>query len=504
MLKKIELSNRVAMMFGIVVGLISLLPRLLNPDLGIDQLLRNEDGPVFINQSILGIQSLWEPYAGYLHLYPRIVAWIASGFALEATPFILTLGWFLTFVLLVVVIMDRALKTGLGPWGGMILVALISLQPHGGEVFLNITNAQWLLGIALALYLLVDGQKKPSYLEMILLFVVCLTGPFVVLLLPVFLLRGFIFKEFKKRSITYLIVLVCALVQIIIFLNSERRSEVDGRLMNTDIMTWLQVFAIFIVFQKKGYAILGPLIFWLGSAYVGIRSLFASDPSVIRDRNTAFLLVIAAGIIFLAGALGAGPSPLEIGPFAAGSRYYMVPYGLLFFAIGLLAYPFKYVRLFLSVTLFVLCITMVYPLNRPPLQFYAFAEFAKHNSDVIIPILNNNQRNWHVKGSVAKPAQNPVKPFRIYELPNTSHATNWCPDSQYVGLEVNMMHKNEGWVKAYWSTDNNFSAQNALERYYPVGLMDIYIAFPNTEGPLFFKLDGQAQINWIDIYCLGN
>ncbi|MGA2654651.1 MAG: hypothetical protein ABSF18_01560, partial [Gammaproteobacteria bacterium] len=34
-----------------------------------------EDGQVFLTQALqMGLNSLWEPYAGYLHLYPRLFA----------------------------------------------------------------------------------------------------------------------------------------------------------------------------------------------------------------------------------------------------------------------------------------------------------------------------------------------------------------------------------------------------------------------------------------------
>lgn len=45
----------------------------------IAQYLWAEDGSIFINQAhTLGLAALWQPYAGYLHLYPRLVALLAN------------------------------------------------------------------------------------------------------------------------------------------------------------------------------------------------------------------------------------------------------------------------------------------------------------------------------------------------------------------------------------------------------------------------------------------
>jgi hypothetical protein len=38
-----------------------------------------EDGSIFLTQDEqMGVRAWWEPYNGYLHLLPRLIAWIAS------------------------------------------------------------------------------------------------------------------------------------------------------------------------------------------------------------------------------------------------------------------------------------------------------------------------------------------------------------------------------------------------------------------------------------------
>lgn len=504
MYKKIEMGNPLAILLGLVIGLLSLIPR-LSFDITIDQLVMVEDGNIFINQALMGIRSLWEPYAGYLHLYPRIIAYIASGFSLEFTPYIFLFASLLAFMLMIVVIMDSAIKTGLGVFGGLIMVALISLQPNSGEVFLNVTNAQWFLAIALSLYLLVNEQKEPPYWELILLAIVCLTGPFSLLILPVFLLKGYISKDFKKRKMIYMIVLGGAAIQLIVFLTSKRVSRITNYEAFIDISMWLNGLSKFIFFggQDNKFIVFLSSIFWGTAGYLGYRSLSASNASIIRDRNTAVFLILTAGIMFLAGVF---ISRGELALWASGARYYVVPYALVFFSVALIAYPYKYTRLILLVVMSAICLLQIKTLTRQPLQFFAFIEFAKHHRDIIIPI-NSGPKikypGWYIDSSVVRPAEIPVTPNTIYEIPHSAQETNWCPNSQYIGLEINMNRDTDGWVQASWSLDKDFSEQNTLRRYYPQGLVDVHIAFPNTNGPLFFKLDGNEKINWIDVYCIG-
>lgn len=128
--------------FTLLVGLsIALLSLRINlPTGSIARYLWAEDATIFISQAqSLGLASLWQPYAGYLHLYPRLVALLASQFPLIYTPALFFSGWLLAYIFAFSILIHRALQAGIAPLPLAILVFLISIQPNLGEVFFTIT-----------------------------------------------------------------------------------------------------------------------------------------------------------------------------------------------------------------------------------------------------------------------------------------------------------------------------------------------------------------------------
>jgi len=55
-----------------------------------------EDGNVFVNGALsMGWESIFNPYAGYIHLYPRLISFFAVQLDLRFLPivFFSSLGW---------------------------------------------------------------------------------------------------------------------------------------------------------------------------------------------------------------------------------------------------------------------------------------------------------------------------------------------------------------------------------------------------------------------------
>ena len=96
-------------------------------------------------------------------------------------------------------------RPGLGVVWVSLAVAFIALQPHDGEVFFSITNSQWVLGLALALYIGLP-EPDPGWVEVGALAIACVTGPFAVMLLPILLLQAALRRDFHSRWKTYLVV----------------------------------------------------------------------------------------------------------------------------------------------------------------------------------------------------------------------------------------------------------------------------------------------------------
>ena len=186
----------------LVAAIALLLVLVRMPDRVVDGFLWAEDGKIFLRDAyMLGAASLFKPYAQYLHLLPRAFAWFIAGVCRidqVARPLAwicaLTLGaacaWLFVFA--------RRRLSLRAAW----LFALAPLLiPHTGEVWLTITNLQWILAPAL-LALLWDsfcsvpappggergaalrGGKGGAALRGAAVVVLTLTGPFGLIFAP--------------------------------------------------------------------------------------------------------------------------------------------------------------------------------------------------------------------------------------------------------------------------------------------------------------------------------
>jgi hypothetical protein len=141
-----------------------------------------EDGAVFFAQQHgHAWPLLFTPYAGYLLVVPRLVAWCASALPVAAAPAAyaaaaLALG---AAGIASLRILERL---GLPFW---LALATVALTPTNVEVFGNLTNAQWLLQFVLlgAVLRWVLGETPPARWRRALpriaaLIAIGLTGPF--------------------------------------------------------------------------------------------------------------------------------------------------------------------------------------------------------------------------------------------------------------------------------------------------------------------------------------
>lgn len=144
-----------------------------------------EDGSIFYYQAVLDRASaVFEPYNGYLHLVMRLTAALAAaGDPLYAPTVFLAVSFLLTLAVAAACFSPRVDL----PCRPLLALSLV-LVPHTGEVFANLTNLQWILALGLLLLLLAEDARTPWQWGADLGGVVLLglTGPFVVLWLPLF------------------------------------------------------------------------------------------------------------------------------------------------------------------------------------------------------------------------------------------------------------------------------------------------------------------------------
>ncbi|MFM0273735.1 hypothetical protein PQQ59_24330 [Paraburkholderia aspalathi] len=143
-----------------------------------------EDGNVFLAQAYeLGVRSVWHPYAGYLHLLPRLAVWLFTQlFPITASPIVF--AWFSALAL------AAACAYIYGATGRAWIALVPVLVPAKGEVWLVMTNLQWALAPALLVLLWeIFEEKRSSPSRYGALAVLTLTGPFGLLFAPTVLAR---------------------------------------------------------------------------------------------------------------------------------------------------------------------------------------------------------------------------------------------------------------------------------------------------------------------------
>ena len=143
-----------------------------------------EDGSIFLTQDEqMGLRAFFEPYNGYLHFLPRLIAWIASRTADPAWWPAIYNG--LAFAISVGVFARMASRRVELPNRQGLMLALV-LVVGTGEVLINVTNLQWITAFYLLLqvFLARPTTQAQRFGDLAILLVVGLNGPFAIVIFP--------------------------------------------------------------------------------------------------------------------------------------------------------------------------------------------------------------------------------------------------------------------------------------------------------------------------------
>jgi hypothetical protein len=171
-----------------------------------------EDGSIFLTQNdLVGARAFLEPYMGYLHTIPRLTAWLASHTADPRWwPAIYNGVSFALSLAVVARLFSPRLALPGKPW----LAVAFFLGPQTGEVLINITNVQWFTAFFLVQQALIAPPRNGTErtIDLTLLVLTSLTGPFVLAFLPLLAWRWW--RDRRADNLAVLLVaLACAAVQ---------------------------------------------------------------------------------------------------------------------------------------------------------------------------------------------------------------------------------------------------------------------------------------------------
>jgi hypothetical protein len=391
----ISVKNKYVVCFCILLGVLLCL-FIRRPDAFINPQFWAEDGTVFFMQSFYSSPLFFIPYQGYLHLIPRIVAYLSTFFGLCATPKIYNYFSIIATVFVAYKLMSCRLKI---PYKYLIALSIV-LVPHSGEVFSNLTNLQWIVSILLIILII---QAPPNAIWQIIsdfaiLILIGLTGPFIVIFFPLMICKLWLNERISSYDILFFLVsLVLVCIQINIIINGGI-GEIGGTCTKIDL--WVNMisnrFANTLFFGTK---LVEPNIglFLLSLGLIAF-ILFSAKQSEYKKYIIIFF--IAAALILFSTLYKFRAVPDILIQFNNGDRYfYLIRLYIIWSLIVLLEHKNRYIKTASVTILVVMLISSFMWFQNQRLidynwQYYCKKIIRMEEKQILIPI---NPKGWFIK-----------------------------------------------------------------------------------------------------------
>lgn len=323
---------------GLGLALAGLLLMILRkPDAVLQPQLWAEDGAVFLRDALLlGPEALVTPYSGYLHLLPRLVAAGAPYLSAAHAPWLFTGGAMVPVVLVAGLLASRRLPlTAAERIGGMLLLAL---PPMPGEVLLNLTNSQWILGFVFVLLLMAKpAERAPAFMaDAGLLSLSGLTGPASLVFAPLFVGRA-IWEPSRGTRASAFVAVVTAAIQGAVLLTSGRLSIGEAAPVDV-VMARLGARLAMLL----GIAPSEDAGFLITAILLGLVVLFLV--LLVLERAWPAATALAAGMALFATVL-LGARGVDGGLAIGGERYFSLPIALVLWSALLAWRPYRWLPL---------------------------------------------------------------------------------------------------------------------------------------------------------------
>jgi hypothetical protein len=332
-----------------------------------------EDGAVFFQQQQThALPQLFIPYAGYLHLLPRLVAWLAAWAPLAWAPAIYCLAAFAINAACVGYFLHR-----LAPWRlAWIGFGAIFLTPTSGEIFGSLANCQWFAQLFLlaACFIPVPREGRRVAVMSLLVLAVALTGPFALLLA---LIHGALvaaarigprlrpaMSSLAEGGGRYRLVALWtgAFVQAIcLALGEGPASAYSLSLLVAALGSWSQVHLV-------GVALLPAELF-----LAGLLALMAASAGLSAQRGAALFLLVLMALALLEIAAVSGRANISVlgSGMGYGDRYFFLfklAFWLLAFDLARRVWPRARLGFVVAGLLMVLAAAHPGRFQRPPLE----------------------------------------------------------------------------------------------------------------------------------------
>ncbi|HXT70997.1 MAG TPA: hypothetical protein VN700_14645 [Vicinamibacterales bacterium] len=351
-----------------------------------------EDGRFFFADAYNeGWRSLFYTANGYFHLLPRLLAnlTLTLGVPYAYIPAVFVYGCLPIYFILWLKIFTRL---QLAPEAKLFLALSTVLVPLGNEIFMNQTNVQWVMALIPVVLFCGDAPQRPwSRIADYGLLVLCVfTGPYVLFLLPVFVLITVLERRVSSR---WLFLGICAVAMTACLFTLAHFGTVD-RIRGATRWTWYgwarlafrsYYFPVFSTYVDEApeWAVVAM------AAVLPILLAFAGR-AVARSKNRFARVAFTAGLLlFFATAVSYGRNPDLPSPFASAIRNFYLPMVLLLWSlIAITRFERRRIAaLTVAFAWFAVQISFIPESRRiPDLRWEVYAERLKSGAAMKIPI----------------------------------------------------------------------------------------------------------------------
>ncbi|MGC5169258.1 hypothetical protein ACLQ2Q_01260 [Microbacterium sp. DT81.1] len=330
----------------LIVGLIVVgtLLSLARTPLGLWDVLWAEDGAIFLSQALSrGPDVLFQGYAGYMHLVPRLAAELTVLLPISVVPVAVTIiAALLTSLTACACFVFMETRLASVPLRFAAWLACLVLPIMGGEVVNNLANLHWFLLVAAFCATLVRSRSYPfAVLQGVAVFAAVASDALALLLLPFLVYRWFVYGARRDRIPTLAFVLAAAL-QIAVVVS---QMLTGGRPIGSGRPTAVEFFELYAVRVALGSLTgvrgtvrlvegVGPSLPWITLAL--ITAALVAACWLDRDRRVGIAAFAISSLVF-AGIVHSlqweALAPVPLLDLFTGGRYAVVPVSLLLLAM---------------------------------------------------------------------------------------------------------------------------------------------------------------------------
>ncbi|HEV2459059.1 MAG TPA: hypothetical protein VGS80_11920 [Ktedonobacterales bacterium] len=275
------------------------------PDAIADPQFFAEDGRTFYQQAYTlgGWQALWMPYAGYLLLVPRLVAWVSLLVPLRWAPLVFTLAAIAIQMAPVAYWLSDRCSACVPDRRVRVLLAVFWIAlPLSWEITIRLYNAEWHLNV-LAFLVVVAASPARTWraaaVDAVLVGLAAFTSPLAALLLPLGLVRwwreGRLKPKWDAWQVPLAVLALGVLTEDAVYVLARRSTRVNAPIGATpDRLARIAV----------NHVVLPDLI--------GGRLTIVFAPVLEARVPLLIAAVVACGVLPLIAALWRGPLPLRL------------------------------------------------------------------------------------------------------------------------------------------------------------------------------------------------